>query len=110
MEKEKSNGNKYLFDLAVFLATSARGCVEEPHLYGPFRLIDALSRLTELPKYAACIKEDPFLAEMKRVIDEKKFLVVSDTEAFKAFLENLVREFAKELKRRSLERRKFTSN
>ena len=105
MRKEKSNGDKYLFDLAVFLATSARGCVEEPHLYGPFRLIDALSRLIELPKYAACIKEDPFLAKMKRVIDEKKFLVVSDTEAFKTFLESLVREFAKELKRRSLERR-----
>lgn len=105
MRKEKSNGDKYLFDLAVFLATSARGCVEEPHLYGPFRLIDALSRLIELPKYAACIKEDPFLAKMKRVINEKKFLVVSDAEAFKVFLESLVREFAKELKRRSLERR-----
>jgi len=105
MEKEKSNGDKYLFDLAVFLATSARGCVEEPHLYGPFRLVDALSRLIELPKYATCIKEDKFLAKMKRVIDEKKFLVVSDREAFKAFLDSLVREFAKELKRRSLERR-----
>ena len=105
MKKEKSDGDKYLFDLAVFLATSARGCVEEPHLYGPFRLVDALSRLIELPKYAACIKEEPFLAKMKRVIDEKKFLVVSDTEAFKAFLDSLVREFAKELKRRSLETR-----
>lgn len=105
MRKEKSNGDKYLFDLAVFLATSARGCVEEPHLYGPFRLIDALSRLIELSKYAACIKEDPFLARMKRVIDEKKFLVVSDREAFKAFLDSLVGEFAKELKRRSLETR-----
>jgi len=105
MKKEKSDGDKCLFDLAVFLATSARGCVEEPHLYGPFRLIDALSRLIELPKYAACIKEDPFLTKMKRVIDEKKFLVVSDIEAFKVFLDSLVREFAKELKRRSLERR-----
>ncbi|MDH5374228.1 MAG: DUF6092 family protein [Candidatus Bathyarchaeota archaeon] len=108
MEKKKSNGDKYLFDLAIFLATSASGCVEEPHLYGPFRLIDALSRLIELPKYATCIKEDPFLTKMKSVIDEKKFLVVSDTEAFKAFLDSLVREFAKELKRRSLERRKRT--
>lgn len=105
MGKEKTDGDKYLFDLSVFLATSARGCVEEPHLYGPFRLVDALSRLAELPKYATCLKEDPFLLKMKRVVDEKKFLVVSDTETFKAFLDSLVREFAKELKRRSLERR-----
>lgn len=42
---------------------------------------------------------------MKRVIDEKKFLVVSDMEAFKAFLDNLVSEFTRELKRRSLERK-----
>ena len=101
MGKEKSNGDKYLFDLAIFLATSARGCVEEPHLYGPFRLVDALSRLIELPKYVTCMKDDPFLARMKRVVDEKKFLVMSDTEAFKTFLDSLVREFAEELKRRS---------
>lgn len=100
MGKEKSNGDEYLFDMAVFLATSARGCVEEPPLYGPFRLLDALSRLTELPKYAICLKEDRFLARMKKVIDAKKFLVISDVEGFKALLDEVVQEFAKELKKR----------
>ena len=100
MGKEKSNGDKYLFDIAIFLATSARGCIEEPPLYGPFRLIDALSRLIELPNYVICLKKDRFLAKMKKVIDAKKFLVISDVEGFKAFLDEVIQEFAKELKKR----------
>lgn len=47
--KRKITGDEYLFEILIFLATSARGCVDEPPLYGPFRLIDALSKLIDLP-------------------------------------------------------------
>lgn len=100
--EEKVSGDDYLFEIATFLATSARGCMDEPHLYGPFRLIDALSRLLDLPKYAPCLSEDPFFDQIKKEIDEKKFLVISDVEGFKNFLDHLIRELARELKRRSL--------
>ena len=98
---ESTKGEEYLFELACFLATSARGCVDEPHLYGPLRLIDGLSRLVDLPKYAPCISSDPFLEEVKDQIEKNKALVMYDQEKFINFLENLVIEFAKEIKRRA---------
>lgn len=101
-DKEKKSGDDYLFELATFLATSARGCIDEPRLYGSFRLLDALSRLLDLPKYASCLSGGPFFDQIKKEIDEKKFLVMSNVEGFKDFLDHLVRELAIELKKRSL--------
>jgi hypothetical protein len=98
---QKNSGNEYLFELALFLATSARNCIDEPPLYGPFRLLDALSRLSDFPKHDKGLDEDPFLAEVKVFVDEKKFLVTTDVEAFTKAADELVEKFAKELKRRS---------
>jgi hypothetical protein len=100
-EKREITGNEYLLEIAVFLAASARGCVDEPSSYGSFRLIDALSRLIDLPRYAPCLNDDPFLRGIKAEIDEKKFLVMSDPEGFRNFLDELVRRFAMELKNRA---------
>jgi hypothetical protein len=77
--------------------------VDEPPLYGPFRLLDALSKLADLPKYVQGLEEDPFLQEIKALVDEKKFLVMYDVEGFKQGMDEIVEKFAKELKRRSLE-------
>lgn len=101
MAEKKNTGNEYLFELALFLATSARNCVDEPPLYGPFRLLDALSRLADFPEHATCVEADPFLKEAKAFVDEKKFLVTSDVEGFTKAADELVEKFAKELKRRS---------
>ncbi|MEM3627397.1 MAG: DUF6092 family protein [Candidatus Bathyarchaeia archaeon] len=103
MISTKPSGNEYLFEIAIFLATSARNCVDEPPLYGPFRLLDALSKLVDLPKYVQGLEEDPFLQEIKALVDEKKFLVMYDVEGFKRGMDEIVEKFAKELKRRSLE-------
>jgi len=101
-EEKKVTGDEYLFEIAVFLATSARGCLDEPPSYGPFRLIDALSRLVDLPKYAPCLSDDAFLRNIKAEVDKKKFLVMFDPEGFKNFLDELVHQFARELKKRTL--------
>jgi len=98
----KKSGNDYLFEIAVFLATSAQGCINEPPLYGPFRLLDALSKLADLPDYVAGLDTDPFLKEIKAIVDEKKFLVMYDVEGFKRAVNEIVEMFAKELKRRYL--------
>jgi len=103
LEKTKPSGNEYLFEIAVFLATSARNCIEEPPLYGPFRLLDALSKLVDLPKYAEGLDEDPFLYEIKGIVDEKKLLVMYSVEEFTKAIEEIVDKFAKELKKRYLE-------
>jgi len=106
MTKNADDGNEYLFELALFLATSARNCIEEPPLYGPFRLLDGLSRLADLPKHTTGLSEDIFLNEMKAFVDEKKFLVTTDVEGFKKAADELVERFAKELKRRYLRDKK----
>jgi len=101
-QEKRITGDDYLLELVAFLATSARGCIDEPPLYGPFRLIDALSRLIDLPKYATCLKDDDFLHNIKAEIEEKKYSVMFDTEEFQGMLDSVVLQITKELKRRSL--------
>lgn len=101
MREERAEAEERLFDVLIFLATSARGCIDEPPLYGPFRLVDALSRLIDLCDHVPGLKKDAFLSEIKAEIDRKKFLVMSDPEGFKKFLDEIVRKFTVELKRRS---------
>lgn len=105
MTSVKSDGNEYLFEIAVFLASSARNCIDEPPLYGPLRLLDALSKIVDLPKHVTCLKEDPFLQEVKNLVDEKKFLVMYDAEGFKKAIDGIVEMFGKELKKRYLEKK-----
>ncbi len=102
MSEKKPTGNDYLFEIAVFLATSAQGCLNEPPLYGPFRLLDALSKLADFPDYAPELDRDPFLKEIKAIVDEKKLLVMYDVEGFKRAIDEIVERFSKELKKRYL--------
>jgi len=101
-EEKRITGDDYLLELVAFLATSARGCIDEPPSYGPFRLIDALSRLIDLPKYATCLKDDIFLHKIKAEIEEKKYSVMFDEREFQDMLDSVVLQITKELKRRSL--------
>jgi hypothetical protein len=103
LSSQKPTGNDYLFEIALFLATSAQGCLGEPPLYGPFRLLDALSKVADFPDYARGLDADPFLKEIKAIVDEKKFLVTYDVDGFKKAIDEIVEKFAKETKRRYLE-------
>jgi hypothetical protein len=102
LSAKKPTGNDYLLEIAVFLATSAQGCLNESPLYGPFRLLDALSKLADFPDYAKELAPDPFLKEIKAIVDEKKFLVMYDVEGFKKAIDEIVEKFARELKARYL--------
>jgi len=99
--KEKISADDHFFEILTFLATSARGCIDEPHLYGSLRLIDALSKLLDLPKYAPCLSQSALFDKIKKEIEEKRFLVVSEVQEFKEFIDKIVQELAKEAKRRS---------
>jgi len=100
--KVEETGNDYLFELALFLATSAQGCLNEPPLYGPFRLLDALSRLIDLPKYGGELTKDLFLRDLKNFVDSKKFLVMHDVEGFKRAIDEVVMMLTTEAKKRYL--------
>jgi hypothetical protein len=84
------------FRLATFLVIAARDVVDEPAIYGPFRMIDAVDRLM------AGSFDDDFLTEIKPELEREKQKVMSDREAFVAWLDVLAARFAAEAKRRNL--------
>lgn len=94
MEELKSK----LFDLTLFFLTAARGCVDEPHIYGPLRLVDGLSRVLEIQDIVGV--RDEFLSRLKKEIDEKKYVVMASEEKFVEFIDDLIRKAVGELKRR----------
>ncbi len=87
-----------LFELFCFMISSARGLMDEPKDYGPFRIVDSISRLiTILEKHQLA---DDFLTREKEKIEEGKYSVMDGEDKFREFLDGLVVDFAEELKRR----------
>ena len=84
------------FRLATFLVTAARDLVDEPAIYGPFRMVDAVDRLM------AGVFDDDFLRDLKPELEREKLKVMSDRDAFVAWLDELAATFAAEAKRRNL--------
>jgi hypothetical protein len=98
---EKPSPNDFVFGLAVSLLTSARGCMDEPRVYGPLRLIEALSALTNIFDYDV-IEKDEFLLNAKNEIDNKLVpAVMQSEEDFTKMLDDLIRRFTIELKKRN---------
>jgi len=90
-----------VFELLTFLVTSARGCVDEPETYGTFRLIDAGSRLLGFLLKGEEVQDREFYVHLKEEIDERKFLLVTDLEAYFNFLSGVTRKVGKQLKKRA---------
>ncbi|MEM3907673.1 MAG: DUF6092 family protein [Candidatus Micrarchaeaceae archaeon] len=74
--------------LISYLVTSARGCVDEPKSYGPFRLVDAASRLIGIMnKYGL---SDDVLNAIAQTIDKYKFSTMTDFNKFLSMLDEAV--------------------
>ncbi len=88
---------KELFDFMGYLLTSARGLVEEPQMYGPFRLIEGVSKLCEI-----LLKEETEFEEiyklLKDKIDERKFSLMTDENEFIALMDETVLDFTRKMK------------
>ena len=67
----------------------------------PSELIDAASRLLGFLLKGKGIQDREFYSQLKEEIDEKKFLLVTDLEAYFNFLSEVTRKVAKQLKRRA---------
>jgi hypothetical protein len=89
--------NREFMELIGYLITSARGLIDEPKSYGPFRLIEGVSRLCE-----TLLEEEgtdrQFLEELKQAIDESKFVLMTDMEAFVEMLDRTTLLYTKKLK------------
>lgn len=84
------------FRLATFLVTAARDVIDEPAIYAPFRMIDAVERLM------AGSFDDDFLRELKPELEREKQKVMTDRDGFVAWLDDLSARFAAETRRRNL--------
>jgi Family of unknown function (DUF6092) len=90
-----------LFEVATYLVASARDCLDEPLDYGPLRLLEGVNRLIKLSRREPSLK-DPFLEEMEARISEDVLKVMSDRDAFKKAIDDLLLDFAEEMRKRKL--------
>ncbi|MEA1965055.1 MAG: DUF6092 family protein [Candidatus Aerophobetes bacterium] len=95
--KDKDQLKSDFFALLTFLVISARNCIEEPKLYGPFRLIDGASKLIEILEREGIA--DEFFLKVRKRIEDKKYSVMRRREEFVKFLDDLTVDFADELKK-----------
>lgn len=102
MSTEKKTGDEYLFEISSFLLTSAKGCLREPKLYGPLRLLTAFQRLALLPDYVPSLKRDKFLLEISDEIEKIISLTMTDQEAFEKAINELSVKLGREIKNRKL--------
>ena len=80
MKNSESILNDKHFQLLSFLITSARGCLDEPEIYGPLRLLDGAYRLLEIIKEEGKMNED--LEELQKEIEECMDVLMYDEEEF----------------------------
>jgi hypothetical protein len=84
----KSELEQEFFELVCYMVSSARNLIPEPKLYGPFRLIDAVSRLIDILRRMDL--SSPRLETIQKKIEEDKYSVMDSEEKFTTFMENLV--------------------
>jgi Family of unknown function (DUF6092) len=100
LSKKEESKSDSVFDYATFLANSARGSLEEGVFSSSLRLIDALGRLPQiLPE---SIMSDPFLKEITEFADRGKTTsFLESREAYIKFLDEILKRFAQEIKKRN---------
>ena len=86
------------FQLLAFLIASARGCVDEPPIYGPLRLIDAAEKLISIieKKFERKLTE---LEDVKNTIEKARNVILTDEEEFVKTLDELVVKISKIIKK-----------
>lgn len=85
-----------IFELLCYMIVSARNLDQETKMYGPFRLVDAASRLIEILEGSGI--GDEFLSQVRSMIEANKYKVMTDKEGFVAFLDDLALKMVGRLK------------
>lgn len=84
------------FELAVYLVAAARDSLEGPPIYASLQMIEAVSQLL-----TSVTPQDEFLVRAKSNIDREKHKVMGQRAEFATWLDDLLRDFAAEAKRRA---------
>ena len=91
-----------LFELALYLVTCALLALDEPLIYGSFRLLEGADRLIETAGGIPGLDVDDFLHDQKEIIEREKLRMINDPEGYRTSLAGLATEFASEAVRRNL--------
>jgi len=86
-----------IFELATYAVVSARNLLEEPARYGPFRLVDTVSRLVEILETADMSSER--LEGLGKRIEDGKYTAMGTEAEYRDFLESLVSFLVEEIGR-----------
>ena len=79
---------RQIFDLIGYMTTSGRNLIDETPMYGPFRLVDAASRLIAILEEQGIASSR--LSTLRERIDAGKYTVMNDAKEFTAFLDRIV--------------------
>ena len=77
-----------VFELVGYMVTSGRNLIDETPLYGPFRLVDAASRLITILEEEGVASSR--LAAIQEEIDNGKYSVMNSKQEFTSFLDSIV--------------------
>jgi hypothetical protein len=88
MGAPSNSKEKEITSLVSYLIVSARHLYEEPKRYGPFRLIEACSRLIALLDRMG--ESNEFLENIRSRIESEKINMVTDEKGSVKFLDDLV--------------------
>ncbi len=80
--------NSKIYQLLAYIISSAIGCLKEPKIYGPLRLIDTTEKIILLFSDLGLFQEKQ-LTDIANIIDEEKWLCMNDELAFVQMLINV---------------------
>ena len=89
-----------LFELVAYLVSCARLSLDEPPVYGSFRLVEAVGRLVDAAD-ALDIPVDDEIRSARAQIEENKLRIVDDREGYRVWLDGLLGEVAAGATRRN---------
>jgi len=89
----------FIFEYSIFLITAARGTLDEPRTYGALRLIDGITRLTELYSKSQT-NPDNFMLEIRAEIQSNLDYAMKSEELLTEFMDKLILKFTDEMKTR----------
>lgn len=90
-----------LFELVAYLVACARLTLDEPQIYGSFRLVEAVVRLVEAAQAIGVAVDEEILAA-RDSIQREKMRMIEDHDGYRAWLDGLLAEVAREATRRNL--------
>ena len=85
--------NEKFNQLLAYIISSAAGCIKEPKIYGSLRLIDTAEKLICLFDELGLV-QDKRLSGLADVINEEKWLCMSDEKAFEDMLNHVSYQLA----------------